>query len=557
MINLRHLLHFLDKSVSGFCVKSIFIGALLVAVDLSLAFSINVLFYTLGLAYRVPNIFGYSFDNIDKTLVFAVFLGLGTMRGILTWIQLYTEGAALVEFEAINRERLTAWAFANRKVSAAEISNLFSSCTPASGLCVSRFVGSLARAVISILLLLSLFYLSVPVTCTILVIFAIVILPVRVLLKKINTISSVMHKYLDYAVIRLLTGIKNKLLLHIYDTYNRESQATIYNIQVYKKHYKFFYFLSGLKTIVPPTFGVWMICVISYVALHTSTLHGGAFISYFYLFLRYSQALGELANLWSEVTLNKLRFWELYHWWIENYVHKNKLQIINATKPVNTFSLNQEIFGWEARSLSFAYANSNTKVLSNLNFTVQPGEMLVITGKSGVGKSTLLSLMLGLEKPMQGQLSVIAKNHMEAVENVRSAIIPSIGYVGSESFIVSGTVYENLCYGAKGAFSDDELKQVLKMAGCDFIFDLPGGLQHEITEHGEGLSAGQKQRLSLARALLRQPKVLVLDEATANLDKNTESQLIETFRNLKRRMTIVAVTHRDALITISDQVLAL
>jgi ATP-binding cassette subfamily B protein AbcA/BmrA len=129
--------------------------------------------------------------------------------------------------------------------------------------------------------------------------------------------------------------------------------------------------------------------------------------------------------------------------------------------------------------------------------------------------------------------------------------LDSVGYVGPESFLIEGTVKENLSYGLHQVASDIDIRNVLDHADCGFVHSLPLGLEHRLTEQGEGLSAGQKQRLALARALLRKPKVLVLDEATANLDTETELRLVATLEKIRDGMTIVAVTHREALLRIA------
>jgi ABC-type bacteriocin/lantibiotic exporter with double-glycine peptidase domain len=124
--------------------------------------------------------------------------------------------------------------------------------------------------------------------------------------------------------------------------------------------------------------------------------------------------------------------------------------------------------------------------------------------------------------------------------------------------IISGTVRDNLLYGnATHLIEESDFDEALKLSGCSFVKNLPGNLSYELTEQGEGLSAGQKQRLALARALLRKPKVLILDEATSNLDAATESALVDTLIELKSYITIVAVTHRDALLKIADHHLTL
>lgn len=129
--------------------------------------------------------------------------------------------------------------------------------------------------------------------------------------------------------------------------------------------------------------------------------------------------------------------------------------------------------------------------------------------------------------------------------------------MGAESFIVEGTIRDNLLYGLEHSPTSQEINSAIELAECSFIHELPKKLDHPLTENGQGLSAGQKQRIALARALLRRPKALILDEATANLDSETEARLIQTLQRLKKNHTILAVTHRPALVEVADRTLEL
>jgi ATP-binding cassette subfamily B protein len=213
--------------------------------------------------------------------------------------------------------------------------------------------------------------------------------------------------------------------------------------------------------------------------------------------------------------------------------------------------------GWDLKNVSFTYPESDTTVIKLLSLTVAPGSTLVILGPSGTGKSTLLSMLVGDLSPTEGTVSVMLDGEPKSLTEAQSRLSKNIGYVGPESFIFDGTVYENLVYGLFRPVTDTEVREALEITECQFVWSLPHQLSHHLSDQGHGLSAGQKQRLSLARAFLRQPKALILDEATSNLDTETEARLIQTFLRIKGRMTVVCVTHRDSLLTIADRKIVL
>ncbi len=198
--------------------------------------------------------------------------------------------------------------------------------------------------------------------------------------------------------------------------------------------------------------------------------------------------------------------------------------------------------GIRIEGLSFAYPEGERMVYENFSCHFRPGTATVVMGPSGAGKSTLLRLLLGLVKPTAG--SIIYYDRDYAYE-AGPALRGNIGYVPQGNTLISGTVRENLTMGTAG-ISDKKIQQALTLAVADFANSLPQGLDTLCGEDGFGLSEGQAQRIAIARALLRESSVLLLDEPTAALDSATASRLIANLRSLPDK-TIIIITHNRDL----------
>jgi ATP-binding cassette subfamily B protein len=199
-------------------------------------------------------------------------------------------------------------------------------------------------------------------------------------------------------------------------------------------------------------------------------------------------------------------------------------------------------------NLSFAYSKEAKPVLSDFSMVVKPGTMVAVMGETGVGKTTLLRLLLALIKPTSGSIVIEDENQLvEVSESTRSNFV----YVPQGGSLFSGSIRDNLLLGNKEA-SDDELSRVLHIASAEFVFDLPNGLETLLGENGSGLSEGQAQRVAIARSLLRPGKILLLDEATSALDNETELRFL---KNLKREIgdrTVLFITHHAEIASFCD-----
>ncbi|WP_201317773.1 ABC transporter ATP-binding protein [Paenibacillus sp. EPM92] len=201
--------------------------------------------------------------------------------------------------------------------------------------------------------------------------------------------------------------------------------------------------------------------------------------------------------------------------------------------------------------VSFAYKGGEA-VLKQVTFTAEPGKVTAIVGPSGSGKTTLFSLLERFYSPTGGTIKLgEVPIDRYALPSWRSRI----GYVSQESPLVEGTIRENISYGLDREVTPAELDRAAQMAYADeFIGQLPGGYETEVGERGLKLSGGQRQRIAIARALLRDPQILMLDEATSSLDSKSEIVVQQALHNLMRGRTTLVIAHRLSTVIDADRI---
>lgn len=204
-------------------------------------------------------------------------------------------------------------------------------------------------------------------------------------------------------------------------------------------------------------------------------------------------------------------------------------------------------------NVSFSYGE-NKSVLRNISLHAKPGEMIALVGPTGAGKSTLVNLLPEFYQTTSGQITIDGKDIAEiSLESLRA----QISVVSQEAFLFNGTVRENILYGKLDA-TDDELFAAARAANChEFITHLPNGYDSRVGERGVKLSVGEKQRVSIARALLKNSPILILDEATASVDTATEKLIQEALERLMANRTSFVIAHRLSTIRNADQILVM
>ncbi len=195
----------------------------------------------------------------------------------------------------------------------------------------------------------------------------------------------------------------------------------------------------------------------------------------------------------------------------------------------------------------------NKVVLENLNLKINPQETIAFIGKTGSGKSSIVNLLLGFIIPESGEVLINGKNYLDYnIKDLRE----KVGYVTQSSFLFSDSIYNNIRYGNLGLSKKAAMKYA-NIACCDYIKNMPEGLDTIIGEKGVGLSGGEKQRLSLARALAVKPDILLLDDITSALDIETEEKINESIKNLEYKSTKVIIASKIVSVMNADRIYVL
>jgi ATP-binding cassette, subfamily B, bacterial PglK len=204
------------------------------------------------------------------------------------------------------------------------------------------------------------------------------------------------------------------------------------------------------------------------------------------------------------------------------------------------------------KGLSFRYAGADADALSGVDLAISRGQSVGIIGTTGSGKTTLIDLTLGLLTPTGGDILADEKSIFEDVRRWQR----NIGYVPQSIYLADQTLRENVAFGVPASEIDDEaVQRAVRMAQLDPLIDsLPEGLETEVGERGVRLSGGQRQRVGIARALYHDPQLIVLDEATAALDTETEQAVMDAVRSLSGKKTLIMIAHRLSTVSACDMV---
>lgn len=284
-------------------------------------------------------------------------------------------------------------------------------------------------------------------------------------------------------------------------------------------------------------FGVYLIV--------EGTITQGALIGAVILGGRTMSPLSQLANTLSRVNGALTAYRNL-----DKLIGKQFNSAANLS-PISRPNLSGEI---EFRNVSYKFEGASQPVLNNLTFKIPAGQKVALVGKMGSGKSTLSRLIAGIYEPTEGAILI---DGVDVRQIDQADIRKNIGIMLQDSWLFSGTIRENIQMGYN-EYDDDHLLRVCKIAGVDdFVGSHPKGYDLEIKERGQGLSGGQRQTINLARSLLHDPSILLLDEPTSSMDQGSEKKVVAALQEACVGKTMLVVTHRNPILTMVDRVFVL
>jgi ATP-binding cassette subfamily B protein len=288
-----------------------------------------------------------------------------------------------------------------------------------------------------------------------------------------------------------------------------------------------------------------MIIVILLILIYKNNVTPGQYLSLlFYSFFIFGplQEIGNIIIIYREAQAS-----------LENF--HNLMQKTPEPLPANPIHVGQ-VHKLRFENVTFRHNSSDYNAIENIDFTIERGSTIAFVGPSGSGKTTLMKLLVGLYTPKQGR---ILYNEVDSEQIDYSALRQQIGFVTQDTQLFSGSIRENLTFVSPLA-SDKEMMDALMKASCHNILAKANhGLETVIGENGLKLSGGEKQRLSIARALLRTPKLLIFDEATSSLDSITEEEITSTIKDisLSHEQITVLIAHRLSTVMHADKIYVL
>jgi len=556
-----------------------FSSFILAGTEYIIALLIVVFLFTFRLvdSSQIPSWLFFDVKTISPTIIWLILLTVGVLRAVAELISRQTSHVIL-EFVQARLKMIQGYqmliAEKEQTTSLSQINTRMGESFPRASDYVFHFAELISQLTQTVVLSAGMFYLAwqeslVGILC--LSTAGLIIFKLSGLLTHLSAKILQLRAQFEKTLVRIC---RNWLLIRILHLRNREYRVYMDSVLTYFKSGKKAFFLRNISGVLPPFLGILAIVVIILTSVKYFKTSSLVLVAFIYLFMRFTRAavmatdhvgalnhfqaqFKESLGMFSSLSPDDLTVALRPEQAINLFKKDKNLDYVGITEtsppdisPETKGDMSPDI---TVCNVTFSWPEMKDPVFRNLSLRIPAGSQFGIVGPNGSGKSTLLGIILGVLKPSAGHVLI---DRVRCAEYVKKSHF--IGYVGEDPYLIHGSIRENLIYGIKEEVSDKGIWNVLEMVRLDSVAkNVTGGLKYMIQEDGQGLSSGQKQRLALARAFLRKPRLLVLDEASANLDKTAEEEIANILKQMVGHCTTIIVSHKPGILKGVEHILDL
>ncbi|MDG2001516.1 MAG: ABC transporter ATP-binding protein [Alphaproteobacteria bacterium] len=412
-----------------------------------------------------------------------------------------------------------------------------------------RSFNNLVRDLFTLIgLIISMFWLNWTLALAVIIVYPLAVFPIVKIGKRSRSLSNLMQEHIGKSsafVTESFSGIRLIKSYQLEDVQNKK--ANTYFEELKKIIIKVISTRAGLEPVMEIIGGIAISLVILLagwqIVSGTSTVgEFSGFISALLIAVGPARALGTLNSVLQEGTAAANRVFG-------GIDSRSKVIDDGNAEEIKTFKGNISF-----KNIIYNYSDKNIAALDNINLEIVAGETIAVVGPSGSGKSTLVNLLLRFFDPYSGDVLIDGKN----LKNIKiSSLRKNIAIVSQDTLLFHGTVSDNIAFGNQNAKQLDIESSAKEAEADNFIKLLPDGYETMIGENGANLSGGERQRIAIARAILRDPAILILDEPTSSLDSEAEDKIKQTLSSISKNRTTIIIAHRLSTVTNSNRIIVL
>ena len=541
----------LDVSIKRHLAASILISSCWFGLDYAFFISFQLYLSKLGILSQDSALF-QSFHDSPAIVFLAIVLFTGFFRSLFAALRNHISNVIYQAFLRTYRHQIFRASLLNfRKIATFESLALFNETIFQAGGYWQNF-SIVAANVILVALLISysiLYFGQNFLYC--LALTAVVYTLVAFLLRRCSLETDQVVKQSHALSKFLVESLKNSIFIAIFKLQTAFNDKASQKLMGYEKLYKKFSFFQSIRLATPQLVGVFVILGFCHWKVITGEMKSYDFLGFFYVFFRIAQTLGEILSAGYLCQMNLESSVKIQHRLIAKFENLDRIIASNHLEKAPEFHYNSQP-SLTLSEVGYSYGSKN--IFSRISLDLAAGDILGITGPSGAGKSTLVAAMLGLNEDYVGEIKI---NNVE-IRKIPHVYSQMIGYVGPTNFFIVDTIRNNLLLGhpKPDLVSDQLIIDYLKKLGLYERIVEHDGLE-KILDESVDLSTGQQQRLAILRALLRKPKVLFLDEATANLDSEAEDNVTEILKFISAEIISVIVSHKGKILGLATKTIEL